>query len=386
MQDSCSGTSCRDRPGGVGVGPGLHGLDGGIQPVGCNGQKLSLDEIPAPQVDTVGVHIHQIPFGGGIHIYPGGLYHAGGIPGHRQGWHMDRPAAKLPVDVCQRIVLLEVEFQVAVPVEKDHIGILAQKRLECRRLLTAPDVVGVDPQGIAAAVIGPHMLKEEAPPVPIGFQRLPEPLQLRIREQLPGGAGGIAHKDEHILTVSDSVIQRLPGVGNDHILQIRHILPVMVSGAGIDRNGAVIVNDGLVGAALGLRSGVGQIAADADEIRTAIKEGQRPLKVGVGGAFPDVYIGEHPEGIQPTTGIRRCQRSEGYLTHPVPVAVVDPDTPGTGQSDVFGDEILVCHGITSSNWLIEGDDNLTELLVGDGSAGGVDDDRGIHRAISIPVC
>ena len=66
---------------------------------------------------------------------------------------MDRPAAKLPVDVCQRIVLLQVEFQVAVPVEKHHIGILAQKRLECRRLLTAPDVVGVDPQGIAAGII-----------------------------------------------------------------------------------------------------------------------------------------------------------------------------------------------------------------------------------------
>ena len=234
---------------------------------------------------------------------------------------MHRPAAELPVDVCQRIVLLQVEFQVAVPVEKDHIGILPQKRLECRRLLTAPDVVGVDPQGIAAAVIGPDVLKEEAPPAPIGFQRLPEPLQLRFREQLPGGAGGIAHKDEYILTLGDGVVQRLPGVGDDHVLQIRHILPVMVSGAGIDRNGAVIVHDGLVGAALGLRSGVGQIAADADEIRTAIKEGQRPLKVGVGGAFPDVYIGEYPEGIQPTAGSRRGQRPQRHLPDPVAVAV-----------------------------------------------------------------
>ena len=188
--------------------------------------------------------------------------------------------AKVVVVVGFSVFRLKVELQVTVAVEKDHVAVMAHKTLEYRGLRASPDVVVVDAEGVAAAVLGPHVLENEAALVPVGLKRLIEPLKFFRREQRASSIRLYAYHDKNVVPFGERVIKRLASIRLNHALDAG-VVSFVVSRDGVHLHISLIgINAGLIGREVRRRSALCQVAADAREgCAVVVEEREGALKV-----------------------------------------------------------------------------------------------------------
>ena len=165
------------------------GLQCGIQPVGCNGKKFTLDEIPTTQMDAVFVYIYNIALGFCVHIFPASAS-AVQLSGNRQRRDMNRMEAQSLTVVCLIVNLLKVEFQVGMTVEPNHILVVLHQALEYSSLSVAEQITAgcniriVNTASVTAIAPRKNVLKYKAPFISVCLQRFIKPLQFSLQEYI----------------------------------------------------------------------------------------------------------------------------------------------------------------------------------------------------------
>jgi hypothetical protein len=99
-----------------------------------------------------------------------------------------------------------------VTMEQHRVFIMLQQRQKYTALFTGTKAPAIDAAGISTVLRWKKVFKNKAPFIPVCFQCFVKPLQKFCGKHTVIRVAVTATHDEHIITMSERVIQRLSGI------------------------------------------------------------------------------------------------------------------------------------------------------------------------------